>query len=87
MHSTFSFIFIRMDSDSDLDSDSDDSSFLNISSSPSPTSLELSSIASVTCTRHSVRARIQAITLLELNILHLEITAQTGISKAQIYNL
>jgi len=64
-----------MDSFSDLDSDSDDSSFLNISSSPSPTPLELSSVASVTCTWHSVRARIQAITLLELNISYLEITA------------
>ena len=82
MHSTFSFIFIRMDSYSDLDSDSDDLSFLNISSSPSPTPSELSSVASVTRTRYSVGARIQAITLLELNIPHLEITAQTGISKA-----
>ena len=58
MHSTFSFIFIRMDSFSDLDLDSNDSSFLNISSLPSPTPSELSFIAFVTRTRHSVRARI-----------------------------
>jgi hypothetical protein len=78
-----------MDSYSDLDSDSDNSSFLDISSSasPSPIPSELSSKASITRTRHSVGARIQAITLLELNIPHLEITAQTGISKAQIYSL
>ena len=76
-----------MDSYSYSDSDSSDSSFLDISSSPSPTPSELSSKASVTRTRHSVGARIRAITLLELNIPHLEITAQTGISKAQIYNL
>jgi hypothetical protein len=82
MYSTSSSVFIRMDSYLDLDSDSNDSSFLDISSSPSPTPSELSFVASVTRTRHSVRARIQAITLLELGVLHFEITAQTGISKA-----
>ena len=63
--------------------DLDDSSFLDISSldTPSPIVLELSFEASVIRTRHSIRVRIQAITLLELDILHLEITAQTGISK------
>jgi hypothetical protein len=46
--------------DSDLDSSSNDLSFLDISSlaSPSPILLEQSSKAFVTCTRHSIRARI-----------------------------
>jgi hypothetical protein len=64
--------------DSDLDSSSDDSSFLDISSlaaSPFPIPSEQSAKASVACTRHSIGARIQAITLIELNIPHLEITA------------
>jgi hypothetical protein len=54
MYSTFSSVFIKMD----LDLDSNNLSFLDISSSPSPTPLELSSIASVTHTRHSVKACI-----------------------------
>jgi hypothetical protein len=63
-----------MDSYSD---DLDDSSFLDISSldRPSPIVLELSFKASVIRTRHSIRARIQVITLLELDILQLEITS------------
>ena len=77
-----------------MDSESDSSnsfSLFNISSlaSTSPIPSEQSSQASVTGTgiRHSVGARILAITLLNRNISHHEITAQTNISKAQIYNL
>ena len=77
-----------------MDSESDSSSsfsLFNISSSAStsPIPSEQSSQASVTGTgiRHSVGARILAITLLDRNISHHEITAQTNISKAQIYNL
>ena len=75
-----------MDSYSD---DPDDSSFLDTSSSdtPSPIALELSSKASIVRTRHSIGARIQAVTLLDRNVPHHEITAQTNIFKAQIYNL
>jgi hypothetical protein len=61
----------------DLELDSSDSSFLDISSSTSasPVPLEESSKAFVTCKRHSIRARIQAVTLLNKNVLHHEITA------------
>jgi hypothetical protein len=37
--------------------------------------------------RHSIRARIQAITLLELGIPHWDIKAKTGVSKSQLYKL
>jgi hypothetical protein len=37
--------------------------------------------------RHSIGARIQAVTFLDLKIPYLEITARTGISKSQIYAL
>jgi hypothetical protein len=37
--------------------------------------------------KHSIGARIQAISFLELNMPHFEIIAKTGISKAQIYKL
>ena len=88
MYLTFSSIFIRMDSYSYSDSDSDNSNFLDISSSASPSPIsELSSKASVTHTRHSIRARIQAVTLLNRNVPYYEITIQTNISKAQIYSL
>ena len=61
----------------DSESDSSNSSFLNISSltSASLVPLKESSKAFVTCTRHSIRARIQAVTLLDRNVLHHEITA------------
>src|SRR6202022_4013039 len=64
-------------------------SFLDISSSTSTSSipLEESSKASITRTRHSIRARIQAVTLLDRNVPHYEITAQTNIFKTQIYSL
>jgi hypothetical protein len=73
----------------DSESDSSDSSFLDISSSASasPIPSEESSKASVTHTRHSIGTRIQAVTLLDRNVPHFEITAQTNISKAQIYSL
>jgi len=58
MHLTFFFIFIKIDLYLDLNLDSNNSSFLNISSLPSLTPLELSFIASVTYTRHSVKACI-----------------------------
>ena len=68
-----SFIYIKID----LESNSSDSSFLDISSlaSASPTPLAESSKASVTRTRHSIGARILAITLLDRNVPHYEITA------------
>jgi hypothetical protein len=80
-----SFVYIRIDSESN----SSDSSFLDVSSSASasPVPSVESSKASVTCTTHSVGARIQAITLIDKNIPHHKITAQTNISKAQIYSL
>jgi hypothetical protein len=80
-----------MDSDSDSDLDSEDSSFLDISSSgpPSPILSEVSSEPSLLHPRpkHSIGARIQAVTFFELDIPHHEITARTGISKAQLYKL
>jgi hypothetical protein len=75
----------------DSESNSSDSSFLDISSSASASASSIplieSSKASVTRTRHSIGACILAITLLDRNVLHHEITAQTNISKAQIYSL
>jgi hypothetical protein len=61
----------------DSESSSSDSSFLDISSLASASLVPLaeSSKASITCTRHSIRARILAITLLNRNVLHHEITA------------
>jgi uncharacterized protein YerC len=37
--------------------------------------------------KHSIGARIQAITLLEIGILYWDIKAKTGISKSQVYRL
>jgi hypothetical protein len=73
----------------DSESSSSDSSFLDISSSASasPVPSVESSKASVIRTRHSIGAHILAITLLDRNVPHHEITAQTNVSKAQIYNL
>ena len=88
--------FLKMASESDHESDSyndyysDSSSDSNSDSNPIELALEPSSKASrITSSRpkHSIGARIQAITFLELNIPHFEITAKTGISKAQIYKL
>jgi hypothetical protein len=69
-----------LESASDLDSDSE-------SDYESDSPLESSSRTSTPCPKHSVRARIQAVSFLELNIPHFTITAKTGISKAQIYKL
>jgi hypothetical protein len=72
IYSTSSSAFIRIDSKLD----SSNSCFLNISSSTSASliPLEESSKAFVTYTRHSIRARIQAVTLLDKNVLHYKIT-------------
>jgi hypothetical protein len=62
------------------------------SPSPSPSlssnlSLSEPSIASRTSLRHSIGARIQALTYLELELPIFQIEAKTGIGKAQIYNI
>jgi hypothetical protein len=85
------------ESASDLDSDSesdyiseyesDSEADLDPPHSPNLLPLESSSGTSTPCPKHSVGARIQAISFLELNILHFTIIAKTGISKAQIYKL
>src|SRR5450432_4648176 len=59
---------------------------LSLSPSPSP-SLEPSSITSKTGIRHSIGARIQALTYLELGTPIFQIEAKTGIKKSQIYSL
>jgi hypothetical protein len=57
-------------------------------SSSEPLPLEPSSSKTSTpYERHSIRARIQAITLLELGIPHWEIKTKTKISKSQLYKL
>src|SRR5450432_1158863 len=88
--------------DSNLESNSRDVSSSNIESnasfgadiippqirSPSPSpSLEPSSITSKTGIRHSIGARIQALTYLELGTPIFQIEAKTGIKKSQIYSL
>jgi hypothetical protein len=50
-------------------------------------SIELSSYISISHLEHSIRARIQAITFLNLGIPHSEITKKTSISKAQLYKI
>src|SRR5450432_2774602 len=86
--------------DSNLESNSRDDSSSNIESnasfgadiippqsrSPSP-SLEPSSITSKTGIRHSIGARIQALTCLELGTPIFQIEAKTSIKKSQIYSL
>jgi hypothetical protein len=69
---------IRSDSESDYESDSDFGANLEPPSDILP--LEPSSRTSTP--QHSIGARIQAVTFLELNIPHFKITAKTGISKA-----
>jgi len=68
---------IRSDSESDYESDSDLGADLEppdlLSSEPS---------SGISTPQHSIGAQIQAITFLELNIPHFEITAKTEISKA-----
>jgi hypothetical protein len=76
------------DFNSEIDSDSDSASEIEYNfEPPSPILSEPSSETSTSRPKHSIGARIQAVTFLELNILHLEITAKTGISKAQLYKL
>jgi hypothetical protein len=72
--SILSLYIMRMDSE--LETDSSDSSFLNISSSASASLILLkeSSKASVTRLRHFIKAYIQAVTLLNKNVPHYEIT-------------
>ena len=76
-----------MDSDSDWDSDSDYDIHNLFELSKDEESVELSSHTSVSRPKHSIGARIQAVTFLHLEIPHLEITRRTGISKAQIYKI
>ncbi len=84
----------------DLDSYSElDSLFESLSESPSKSLSELPSKSpselpsespsklSTPRPKHSIGARIQAVTFLELGIPHLVITAKTGISKSQVYRL
>jgi hypothetical protein len=72
------------DPESDLESDSESDSDLGADLEEPPDLLpsEPSSGTSTPQPKHSIGARIQAISFLELNIPHFEITAKTGISKA-----
>lgn len=76
--------------DSSSTTKSDSSLGADISSpppSPNP-SLDLEpSISSRTGSRHSIGARIQALTYLELGLPIFQIEAKTGIKKVQIYNI
>jgi hypothetical protein len=56
---------------------------------PSPSELPPSELlpSGTSIPRHSIGARIQAITLLELGIPHWDIKAKTGVSKSQLYKL
>ena len=76
-----------MDSNSDQDSNLDYDIHNLFELSKDEKSVELPSYTSVSCLKHSIRARIQAVTFLHLEIPHLEITKRTGISKAQIYKI
>jgi len=73
-------------------SDYDSSSSLgaDISSPPPSPNLSLNSEPSIsggTGSRHSIGARIQALTYLELGLPIFQIEAKTGIKKTQIYNI
>jgi hypothetical protein len=71
--------------DSDSDSESDLSSDYSKSLLSKDEELPESSKTSVP--RYSIGAQIQAITLLELGILHWDIKAKTGVSKSALYKL
>src|SRR5277367_2094772 len=73
--------------ESDFKSNSDAGGDLEPPPSPNLLPSEPSSTTSTPHLKHSIGVRIQAISFLELNILHFEITAKTGISKSQIYKL
>jgi len=76
--------FSELDSDLEYNSeeDTEDDNYEDI-----PILSLLSSDTSIPCSKHSIRTQIQAVTFLDMNIPHLEITAKTGISKAQLYKL
>jgi hypothetical protein len=77
-------------SESDLEYDLDRDPFGLSESEPSVSELSVSEPLLEIRTRrpkHSIRARIQAVTFLELGIPYLEITEKTGISKSQLYKL
>jgi len=57
------------------------------SPSPNPGLLSELSTTSKTGVRHSIGARIQALTYLELETPIFQIEAKTGVGKAQIYNI
>src|SRR6059058_316153 len=77
----------KMDS-SDYKTESKSNSDSGADLEPSSSDLIPSEPSSGTSTpKHSIGAQIQAVTFLELNIPHFEITSRTGISKAQIYKL
>lgn len=78
---------VESSSESDSRSDSDLGADLEPPPSPGLPPSEPSSETFASRLKHSIGARIQAISFLELNIPHFEITAKTGISKAQIYKL
>jgi hypothetical protein len=73
--------------DSDSDSSHDSSIGADLEAPPSPKLLEALEPSKTSILKHSIGARIQAITFLELGLPHFQITAKTGISKAQIYKL
>jgi hypothetical protein len=75
----------KSDYESDYYSDSNSDSDIGVEVASEPTS-EVSS-TSTSWPKHSIGARIQALSFLELNIPHFEIIAKTRISKAQIYKL
>ena len=75
-----------MDSDSDWDSDSD-YNLQNLFEVSDNESVELPPYMSISRPKHSIGARIQAVTFLNLGIPHAEITKNTGISKAQLYKI
>ena len=76
---------IDSDSNSDSNSDSDSGADLEPPLSPDLLPSESSSGTSTPQLKYSIGARIQAVTFLELDMPHFEITAKTGISKSQIY--
>jgi hypothetical protein len=80
---------------SSSDSDSDSSLGADILPPPSPslspdilpTSEPSNSRASTPNPKQTIRARIQALTYLELSLPHFQITAKIGVSKAQVNKL
>ena len=89
-----SYLEIYSNPSSDSNFDSDSSLGADLLPPPSPSSsLDLllsnllSSITSTTSSKHSIGARIQSITYLELGLPVFQIIAKTGVSKAQIYKL